>query len=305
MIRASDLCRSFGGRVAVDRLTFEIADGEIVGLLGPNGAGKTTTLRMIAGIIAPSSGHAEVNGIDPAAEPVRVHETIGFLTESPGFYERMSAERNLSYFARFYPNLDVRGSVRRALDLVGLMDRAGDRVATFSKGMKQRLALARTLVHEPKTLLLDEPTAGLDPEAAKELRALIRRFGSEGRTILLSTHNLTEAENLSSRIAVLRTRLVALDRPEALRVRRESPAVRVRAGRWPDGAIERIAAEPFVLDVLKSPDGVARFRLADEARDRPALVARLVGEGVEILEVVEETRTLEDVYLELVREEEA
>ena len=303
MIRTENLTRRFGSRLAVDRLSIEIGAGEIVGLLGPNGAGKTTSLRMIAGIIAPTSGRAFVAGIDSAAEPARVHESIGLLTESPGFYERLSAERNLAYFARFYRAVDAPRAARAALDLVGLSDRAKDRVGTFSKGMKQRLALARALVHEPDVLLLDEPTAGLDPEAAKELRALIDGFRRVGRSILLSTHNLTEAEELSDRIAILRTRLVALDAPRTLREAREERLVRVHATGWNAAAMAAIEAENCVLQVSEADDGVVRFRLEDPLRDRPRLVALLVEHGVEILEVVEETRTLEDVYLDLVREE--
>ena len=305
MIRTTNLCRRFRDRLAVDRVTFDIGEGEIVGLLGPNGAGKTTTLRMIAGIIAPSSGQALVDGVDPALDPAQVHESIGFLTESPGFYERLSARRNLAYFARFYDGVDVEAAVEAALRLVGLGDRAADRVGTFSKGMKQRLALARALIHGPRILLLDEPTAGLDPEAARDLRSLIVRLREDGATVLLSTHNLAEAEELSSRIAVLRTRLVALDAPGALRSRREKPGVDVRATTWNDEAIRAVTAESYVLGLSGPSSGLVRFRLADPAGDRPKLVAKLVEIGIEILEVTEASRTLEDVYLQLVREEEA
>ena len=305
MIRAAELTRRFGERLAVDGLTLDVAGGEIVGLLGPNGAGKTTTLRMIAGILAPSSGRAEVAGIDPTAEPARAHEAIGLLTEAPGFYERFTAERNLAYFARFYPLQDVDRAVGAPLDLVGLADRRRDRVGTFSKGMKQRLALARALVHEPRALLLDEPTAGLDPEAARDLRTVILGFKHEGRAVLLSTHNLTEAEDLSDRIAVLRTRLVAVDTPDALRAAREARVVRVTATAWEPRVVRAMEAEEYVLSATDAGDGIVRFRLADPAQGRPRLVADLVERGVDVLEVVEETRSLEDVYLDLVREEDS
>jgi len=304
MIRTVDLTRRFGERLAVDRLSIEIGEGQVVGLLGPNGAGKTTTLRMIAGIIAPSSGRAEVGGLDPASEPARVHESIGLLTESPGLYDRLSAERNLAYFARFYAAVDVRRAVDRALDAVGLADRRRDRVATFSKGMKQRLALARALVHEPRILLLDEPTAGLDPEAAKGLRTMIGGFRREGRSVLLSTHNLAEAEELSDRIGILRTRLLAIDAPRALRAAQETHVVRVRAVAWDRETLDRLEGEGQVLEASGEEENVVRFRLEDPTRDRPRLVARLVELGIEILDVGEETRSLEDVYLALVREEE-
>ena len=307
MIRAEGLTRRFGDRIAVEGLTFVARPGEILGLLGPNGAGKTTTIRMLAGIIAPSFGSASVLGLDPARVPERVHERIGLLTEAPGFYERLTARRNLTYFAGFYPGLQVERAVDEQLRIMGLSDRAGDNVGTFSKGMKQRLALARTLVHEPEVLFLDEPTAGLDPEAARDLRGLIVRLKGEGRTILLSTHNLTEAEALCDRIAVFRTRLVALDTPQALRERQFAPLVRVRVENLTDALVSAVAGEPFVREAGRDAGepGTLLVRLEKADRDRPVLVSRLVALGAEILEVREDRRTLEDVYLSLVREDEA
>ena len=305
MIRAEGLTKAFGDRVAVEALTFEAQPGEILGLLGPNGAGKTTTLRMLAGIIAPTSGTASVAGIDPAQHPERAHEHIGFLTESPGFYERLSAARNLAYFAGFYPNLDVPNAVQASLETMGLLDRAEDKVGTFSKGMKQKLALARTLLHEPEVLFLDEPTAGLDPEAARSLRELVLQLKGEGRTILLSTHNLSEAEAICDRIGVFQTRLVALDTTQALRDRQFTPQVRVEIQNLTDELMAAISAEPFVntasRDVRDSSTLIVS--LQDIDRDRPKLVSRLVVLGAEVLQVREDERSLEDVYLSLVREE--
>jgi ABC-2 type transport system ATP-binding protein len=305
MIRADRLTRRFGSRTAVEDLTFAAEPGEILGLLGPNGAGKTTTIRMLAGIIAPTSGTASVAGVDPGKQPERVHERIGLLTESPGFYERLSAARNLVYFAGFYPGLDVKASVQSSLETMGLSDRAGDRVGTFSKGMKQRLALARTLLHRPEVLFLDEPTAGLDPEAAKDLRELVLRLKSEGRTILLSTHNLTEAEALCDRIAVFHTRLVALDTAEALRDRQFTPMIRVKIRNLSDELIAQVANEGFVREATRSPKdpSLLLVRLDSVDRDRPLLVSRLVALGAQVLEVREDERSLEDVYLSLVRED--
>ncbi len=304
MIRTENLTRRYGQRTAVDRLTIEIAKGEIVGLLGPNGAGKTTTIRMLAGMIAPSSGTARVGEYDPAREPEAVHESLGLLTEAPGFYERLTAEQNLAYFARFYDRIDTAAAVERSLDRMGLLDRRRDRVASFSKGMKQRLALARVLVHNPQILLLDEPTAGLDPEAARDLRKLIIDLREEGRTILVSTHNLTEAEGLCQRIAVIQTRLIALDTPAALRDARSRSAVRVRLVRGNSGLVAALRELPFVENT-EVTDGESLLIVAveDIDRDRPRLVARIVELGGEILEVAEERRSLEEVYLDLVRED--
>jgi ABC-2 type transport system ATP-binding protein len=302
VISTDGLSKRFGERVAVEGLTLAVPAGEIVGLLGPNGAGKTTTLRMLAGILAPTSGTALVDGIDPAKEPERVHKSIGFLTESPGFYERLSAERNLTYFAAFYGGVDAHAAARNGIEQMGLAGRGGDKVGTFSKGMKQRLALARVLLHEPRILFLDEPTAGLDPEAARNLRELIVSLKKEGRTILLSTHNLTEAEELCDRIAVFRTRLVAIDTPGALRDRQFERRLRVRLASVTEDWLAALRAEPFVRSVERATDGALDMRLADPDRDRPRLVTRIVEMGGQILEVREVERSLEDVYLSLIEE---
>ena len=305
MIQTEGLTRRFGDRLAVDDLTIRVGAGEILGLLGPNGAGKTTTIRMLAGIIAPSAGTARVNGMDPAAEPERVHEKIGLLTESSGFYERLSARRNLEYFARFYENVDARSAVNRALDRMGLGERAKDRVGTFSKGMKQRLALARTLLHEPRILFLDEPTAGLDPEAAKDLRALIDELRRDNRTTLLCTHNLHEAEELCDRMAIFRTQLIALDTPEGLRAGQVEPSVRVRLAAVSDELVVALEQLPFVQDVRvnEAIDAMLSVRLDDISRDRPRLVQAIIASGGDIVEIVEERESLEDVYLRLLQEE--
>jgi ABC-2 type transport system ATP-binding protein len=305
MIHARELSKRFGERTAVDRLSFDVAAGEIVGLLGPNGAGKTTTIRMLAGMIAPSSGSALVGELDPSGEPERVHETIGLLAESPGFYERLTAEENLAYFARFYGNIGVGEAVEVSLERMGLSERRRDRVGTFSKGMKQRLALARALLHGPLVLFLDEPTAGLDPEAARDLRNLIVELAAERQTILLCTHNLTEAEEVCQRIAVLRTQLIALDTPAALREARFRPTVRVRLARSDARLVDALRELPFVQAIEVEPGGedLLSIRLDDIDRDRPRLVTRIVDLDGEILEVAEDRRTLEDVYLDLVGSE--
>jgi ABC-2 type transport system ATP-binding protein len=305
MIHTENLSRRFGDRTAVDRLSFDVQAGEIVGLLGPNGAGKTTTIRMLAGMIAPSSGSLRVGEYDPSREPERVHEIVGLLTESPGFYERLTAEQNLAYFARFYEGIDVGGAVERSLQRMGLSERRRDRVGTFSRGMKQRLALARALLHGPRILFLDEPTTGLDPEAARDLRELIVELSGERRTILLCTHNLTEAEEICGRIAIFRTELIVIGTPAALREERFQPTVRVRLARSAAGLIDALRDLSFVqaIEAESGDGGLLSVHLDDIDRDRPRLVARIVELGGEILEVSEDRKTLEDVYLDLVREE--
>ncbi len=304
VIETDNLIRRFGNRLAVDALTLHASAGEILGFLGPNGAGKTTTIRMLAGIIAPTSGRAMVAGIRPDREPERLHEAIGLLPEAPGFYERLSAKRNLQYFAGFYSSIDSQTQIEKYLRLIGLWERQGDRVASFSKGMKQRLALARALLHEPKVLFLDEPTAGLDPEVASELRKLISNLSQAGRTIFLSTHNLAEAEQLCDRIAVVHTRLIALDTADNLRRRQFQRSIIVRLESVSDELLETVKQLAFVLDAERQEERIT-VRLEDSDRDRPELVSRIVEAGGRVLEIFEEQRSLEEVYLHLVRDEEA
>ena len=303
-IRADKLVRRFGERVAVSNLSFTASAGEILGFLGPNGAGKTTTIRMLSGMIAPTSGSAEVMGIDPALRAEDVHGVIGLLPEAPGFYGRLSAERNLRYFVGFHSGIDGNRQVERYLERLGLSDRKNDRVAGFSKGMKQRLSLARALLHEPAVLFLDEPTAGLDPEVAREFRTLISELRDEGRTIFVSTHNLTEAEALCDRVAVVRTSLVALDTPAALRAQasRGARTMLVRLEAATPEVISVISALPYVTAVDGSGDRLV-LTLSDTAA-RPRLVGDILAAGGNVLELVEQRVSLEDVYLDLVQDEE-
>jgi len=237
-----------------------------------------------------------------AAFVEKLHEVIGMLTETPGLYSRLSARRNLEYFAGFYPIDDVSARVEKYLKLMGLWERREDKAGTFSKGMKQRLALARALIHEPKVLFLDEPTSGLDPEAAGEVRQLIRRMREGGCTIFLSTHNLGEAEMLCNRIAVIQTRLMALDTAESLRRRffRRKVIVELQS---PDPNILAVVKElPFVQDA-KAEGSRLNVELMDSERYRPELVRAMVEAGGKVITVYEEQYTLEQVYLRLMNEE--
>jgi ABC-2 type transport system ATP-binding protein len=218
-IETWDLTRAFGDRVAVERLTFTAPRGAVFGFLGPNGAGKTTTVRMLAALIAPTSGSAVVTGYRLGEEDHAIRRNVGLLTESPGLYERLSARQNLLFFARLY-DLDAaraEAQTERYLRMLGLWDRRDDPVGSFSKGMRQKLAIARALLHEPAIIFLDEPTAGLDPEAARTVREFIKELRAEGRTIFLTTHNLPEADELCDTIAVFRTRLLRIGAPDAPR----------------------------------------------------------------------------------------
>jgi ABC-2 type transport system ATP-binding protein len=302
IIKAYDLTKKFGEITAVDNLSLEVEKGEVLGFLGPNGAGKTTTIRMLAGIIAPTSGYAEIAGNRTDGEIEHLHEVIGLLTETPGFYEKLSAKRNLEYFAGFYPNININAQVEKYLKIMGLQDRQLSRVGTFSKGMKHRLALARALLHEPKVLFLDEPTAGLDPEASQEVRELVKQLSNEGRTIFLSTHNLAEAEQLCNRIAVIRTKLLVLDTGPNLRRRFFRREVIIQLDNPSKTIVEAIKKLVFVEDI-KEEQSQLILELAEPDKNRPELVKAVVDAGGRILEVSEREHPLEEIYLKLIHEE--
>jgi ABC-2 type transport system ATP-binding protein len=302
MIETFGLSRNFGKTTAVEDLTLAVEAGEVLGFLGPNGAGKTTTIRMLAGMIAPTKGYAIVAGHRTDRDVEQLHEVVGMLTQTPGLYNRLSAKRNLEYFASFYPSIESQSQVEKYLKLMGLWERHDSKVGTFSKGMKQRLALARALVHEPKVLFLDEPTAGLDPEAAGEVRQLIRTLREEGRTIFLSTHNLNEAEMLCNRIAVLNTRLLALDTPEQLRRRFFHRQVMVQLEVPDTQVVQTVRKLPFVQEVREEGSQLI-LELTDSERNRPELVKAIVEAGGRVIAVSEKQYPLEEVYLRLLREE--
>jgi ABC-2 type transport system ATP-binding protein len=299
VIRATGLTRRFGARTAVNNVSFEVARGEIVALLGPNGAGKTTTMRMLAGLIAPTSGTVTIDGVQlTRATGSALRSRIGFLTESPGLWDRLTVRENLSIYAGLYGLANAERTIDRALDIFDLTARGGARTAELSKGTRQKVALARTLLHEPVVLLLDEPTSGLDPEVTRSVRQLLDEKRTAGCAILVSTHNLDEAERLADRVAVLQERLLAIDRPEALRQRLTTGRLIVRLSGDPVRFLE--AARRSVPGIDVAVDGVALVvRLADPEQQTPMLVAALVAAGAPILEVRVEIPALEDVYLHL------
>ena len=300
MIVAKGLTKRFGDVLAVDGLDMDVKPGEIFGFLGPNGAGKTTTIRLLGALIAPTSGKANVAGYEVGREDHEIRRNVGILTESPGMYDRLSAERNLSFFAELYGVEDVAGQVERYLRLLGLWDRRGDVAATFSKGMRQKLAIARAMLHEPKVLFLDEPTAGLDPEMARLVREFIGELKVKGRTIFLCTHNLDEADRLCDRIAVVNTRLLALDTPEALREKLYDRVVVFHLSAAAPAYVKAIREQPFVRSV-ESRDNKLVVSLEDPERNNPELIRVLVDAGADIQFVGELRHSLEEIYLRLVR----
>ena len=301
MLTASHLTRRFDSRVAVDDVTFELAPGEIFALLGPNGAGKTTTLRMLAGLIAPTSGTVHVGGEPMTASASHLRGRIGFLTEAPGLWDRLTVFENLIVYARLQGVVPAQRAVNAALELFGIANRASDPTAQLSKGLKQRVALARTLLHDPAIVLLDEPTAGLDPESAHDTRALILRLRGENRTVILSTHNLDEVDRVADRVGVLRSRLIALDTPSALRSRLFGKRIVITlAGpaREYDAAVRSTGATDVTVDGDRLSIGVDGDTVI-----APALVTALVNAGARIVSVIPEERPLEEVYLRLIKDE--
>ena len=304
MIRTENLTKRFDGTLAVDNLTLEVEQGEVLGFLGPNGAGKTTTVRMLSALIAPTAGAAWVNGHRIGADDQAVRASIGLLTETPGLYPRLNAEQNLSLFARLHGLDDVRGQVQRYLTLLGLWERRAEPVGSFSKGMQQKLAIARALLHEPPVLFLDEPTSALDPEAARVVREFIATLKGQGRTVFICTHNLDEAERLCDRVAVIRQRLVRVDAPEAMRRGLYGQTVRVRLQATPPGLPAAIEALPFV-DAVSPVEGGLRVSLEEPETHNPALIQTLVAAGAAVQFVERETQSLEQIYFDLIRESEA
>ena len=299
-IRTEALTRRFDRVLAVEDLTITVKEGEVFGFLGPNGAGKTTTMRMLCALIAPSGGRAWIAGhaLGEGADAIRA--SVGILTETPGLYDRLTVRENLELFGQLH-RLDVLADrIDNYLGLLGLGDRRECLAGELSKGMRQKLAIARALLHEPPVLLLDEPTSALDPASARVVRDCIAGLKGQGRTIFLSTHNLAEAEELCDRIALFNSRLIRVDTLSSLR--RGSAAgrlVRIRV---------RGPAAPL-LDVLAGLPGLRRPRadgselwveVDDTEQTNPQIVRALCAAGADAFAIVEEERTLEQVYLEVV-----
>jgi ABC-2 type transport system ATP-binding protein len=300
MITTLGLTKKFGEILAVESLELDVAEGEVFGFLGPNGAGKTTTVRMLTSLIGPTSGSATVAGFTLGQQDTDIRRTVGVLTETPGMYDNLSAEYNLRIFAELYEVQDVAGQVEKYLKMLGLFDRRLDMAGTFSKGMKQKLAIARALLHEPKLIFLDEPTAGLDPEAAHLVRDFIAELKKEGRTIFLCTHNLDEADRLCDRIGVFKTRLLVVDTPANLRTSIFGRKVVFHLHIADEKLAGTVRILPFVREV-KVVENKLIVTVDDPDVHNPDIIRSLVGVGADLRFVGELRHSLEDVYLQLVK----
>jgi ABC-2 type transport system ATP-binding protein len=300
MIRTDNLTKQFGTVKAVEDLSLEIPEGEVFGFLGPNGAGKTTTVRLLTCLIAPTSGTARVNGLSVGKDDTDIRRSVGVLTETPGMYDNLSAERNLSIYASLYEVKDVKGQVEKYLRLLGLWERRTDPAGAFSKGMKQKLAIARALLHEPRTVFLDEPTSALDPEAAHLVREFILEIKKQGRTIFLCTHNLDEADRLCDRIGVFKTRMLVVDSPARLRSQVFGRKVVFHLQRVEEDLVHGIQAMNFIKEA-RQIDNKILVTLDDPETHNPELVRYLVNQGAEIQFVGELRHSLEEVYLQLIK----
>jgi ABC-2 type transport system ATP-binding protein len=300
MIKTRDLTKKFDETLAVDRLNLDVQEGEVFGFLGPNGAGKTTTVRMLVSLIAPTTGEATINGYAIGKQNTEIRRTVGVLTETPGMYDNLSAETNLNIYANLYDVNDVTGQVEKYLRMLGLWERRHDAAGTFSKGMKQKLAIARALLHEPRILFLDEPTSALDPEAARLVRDFIAELSKEGRTIFLCTHNLDEADRLCDRIAVFKTHLLVIGTPNQLRSQLFGRKVVFHLRSAEETHASEIKKLPFVQDA-RILDGKLLVTLDNPDEQNPEIIRTLVNAGADIQFVGELRHSLEDVYLKLVK----
>ncbi len=305
MIDTENLTRKFGDLVAVDSVTLHVEKGEVFGFLGPNGAGKTTTVRMLCCLISKTAGRAQIGDftIENETDCLSIRKMVGFLPENVGLYDSLSAYRNLDFYGKMYevPDQQRKENIEHLLRLLGIWDRKEDAVGTFSKGTKQKIAIARALIHDPQVLFLDEPTASLDPEAAKTVRDFILGLKKEKRTIFINTHNLDEAERLCDRIGILKTRLIAVDSPKNLEHSLYNRKTIVHLERVTE-AIVAAAKSLRSVKGVRTSDNKLILDMDEPEKDNPDVVRAIVQAGGNIQYVTELKSTLEDVYLKLIRE---
>ena len=304
MINIENLTKKFGEVTAVDGLTFSVDEGEVFGFLGPNGAGKTTTIRMLCCLISKTSGEARIADyqIGKATDSLQIRKMIGLVPDNVGLYDDLTAFENLDFYGKLYecPEERRKENIERFLKMLDLWERKDTRAGSFSKGMKQKLALARALVHEPKILFLDEPTANLDPESAKTVRDFILEIKKQGRTIFLNTHNLDEAQRICDRIGIIKTKLLTIGTPEQLRESLSKPKTEIRLAKVTEDLVSalrklipnkmEVSGDKLIIDV-NNPD-----------KENPSIISAITSTGGQVREVTQIVPSLEDVYLQIVKE---
>jgi ABC-2 type transport system ATP-binding protein len=302
MIQVENLSKKFGNILAVDNVSFEIKDGSIFGFLGPNGAGKTTTIRILSTLIKPTSGNVIIDGRELSKNGEYIRSILGILTETPGMYEKISAIENLNFFSGFY-GIDEKKrkqNIEKFLKMFNLWDRRDYLVSTYSKGMKQKLAIARALIHEPKILYLDEPTAALDPESAFMVRNFIENQKNEKTTVFLCTHNLEEASNLSDVVCIIKNRIIKISTLEDLQKSTKGKKIEIVFNQ-PADRYAGIIRDFTEITNLEVKEDKINFSIETPEKINPAIIKKLVDSGAEIVYFNEIKASLEEIYLNLIR----
>jgi ABC-2 type transport system ATP-binding protein len=305
VIGTENLTKKFGDLTAVDSVTLHVDEGEVFGFLGPNGAGKTTTVRMLACLVSQTSGSATIGDYEIAnrEDQPKIRRMIGLLTENVGLYEELSAYDNLDFYGRYYKlgEQQRKERIQYLLEMLGLWEKKDVAAGTFSKGMKQKLAIARALIHDPEVLFLDEPTASLDAEAAKTVRDFILDLKKEKRTIFLNTHLLDEAERICDRVAILKTRLITIGSPQELRNSLSGRKVRFQLQRVDDAIISSVKKMGYQIGEVTANSILVN--LEEPEKENPAILRSVQNAGGNVVFVTEVGSSLEDVYLKLVKGE--
>jgi ABC-2 type transport system ATP-binding protein len=304
MIETKGLTKKFDDLTAVDGVTLCVEAGEIFGLLGPNGAGKTTTVRMLCCLISKTAGEARIADyvVGDEEDSLKIRRMIGFVPDNVGLYDNLSAYKNLDFYGKLYDCTEARrkDNIKRFLTMLGLWEKRDVDAGTFSKGMKQKLALARALIHDPEVLFMDEPTANLDPESAKTVRDFILDLKKEGRTIFLNTHNLDEAQRLCDKIGILNTRLMAMGTPEELERSVRDRKTVIQLERASDAILSALKELP--LGNITAAGNRLTIDVTDPEKENADIVEAIVRAGGRIQSIGVVGSTLEDAYLKLVRE---
>jgi len=306
MIEAENLTKKFGNLTAVDYLTLKVNAGEVFGFLGPNGAGKTTTVRMLCCLISKTSGTAKISDytIGEESDCLKIRKLIGLVPDNVGLYDDLTAYENLDFYGKLYKlnKADRKTNIQHFLEMLGLWEKRDVMAGTFSKGMKQKLAIARALIHDPQILFMDEPTANLDPESAKTVRDFILKLKKEKKTIFLNTHNLDEAQRICDKIGILNTKLMALGSPEELERSIGNRRTVIQLGKISERILKSL--ENLSLGNITSEDNKLTIKLDDPYNENPAIVRAIVQAGGNVQSVSVFSSTLEETYLKLVRKRE-